>query len=106
MGIFASTNNSKKIVIFGLVVTNSQSVFAYKYLFTSFFKIMGSVPEIIITDEEKAMFYALGQLKEEGIFQGTHLFDMFHILRKFRKFNTNRDTFPLIRQLIHAKNKL
>jgi hypothetical protein len=44
LGIFASTNNSKKIVVFGLVVTNSQSVFAYKYLFKSFIEIMGSSP--------------------------------------------------------------
>lgn len=33
VGVFAGVNAYKKIVIFGLVVTNSQSVFAYSYLF-------------------------------------------------------------------------
>jgi hypothetical protein len=51
-GLFASNNTTfKKIVIFGLVVTNSQSIFAYAFLFRQFFSIMGSVPEVIITDE-------------------------------------------------------
>lgn len=63
MGVFASTNHYRKIVIFGLVVTNSQSVYAYSYLISSFFEIMGSVPEVIITDEEKAIYYGIKSLK-------------------------------------------
>lgn len=46
---------------------------------------MGAVPEVIITDEEKAIYYAIKSLKSKGIFTGVHLFDMFHVLRKFRK---------------------
>ena len=59
MGVMAGTNGSKKIVIFALIVTNSQTTFAYKYIFKEFFDIMGSVPDIVITDEEKPMHYAL-----------------------------------------------
>ena len=44
LGVFASSNSMKKIVVFGLVVTNSQSVFAYSFIFKSFFKIMGRQP--------------------------------------------------------------
>ena len=40
----AGTNGSKHIIIFGVVFTNSQSVFAYKYIFRQFFDIMGSCP--------------------------------------------------------------
>jgi hypothetical protein len=36
------------------------------------------------------MLYALKELKREGIFTGTQLLDMFHILRKFRKFTTDK----------------
>ena len=50
VGVMAGTNGSKKIIIFGLVLTNSQSIFAYKYIFKQFFDIMGSTPETIITD--------------------------------------------------------
>jgi hypothetical protein len=51
IGVFASTNLYKKIVIFGLVVTNSQTVFAFSFIFKEFFKLVGSSPPTIITDE-------------------------------------------------------
>lgn len=50
MGVFASTNFYKKIVVFALVITNSQTVFAYAYIFRTFFAMMGSVPDVIVTD--------------------------------------------------------
>lgn len=70
MGVFASTNLYKRIVIFGLVVTNSQTVFAYSYIFREFFRLVGSSPPTLITDEENAMHYALMNLKKEGVFKG------------------------------------
>ena len=51
MGVLASTNGSKKIVVFGLVVTNSQSVFAYEYIFQQWFELLEGSPEIVITDD-------------------------------------------------------
>ena len=33
VGVMAGTNGSKKIIIFGLVFMNTQSIFAYKYVF-------------------------------------------------------------------------
>lgn len=50
LGVFACSNAYKKIVIFGLVITNSQTVFAYSFIFKKFFEIMGSTPDVIITD--------------------------------------------------------
>ncbi len=41
IGVFAGTNGSKRIVIFGLIITNSQSVFAYKFIFKEFFRLIG-----------------------------------------------------------------
>ena len=61
---------------------------------------------MIITDEEKAMHYALVELKKEGIFKGQHLFDMFHILRKFRKCSSLSSTFQCVREMMHAKDRL
>ena len=106
VGLFANYNYFKKIVIFGIVITNSQTSFAYSYILQSFFDIMGSQPETIITDEEKSLFYALKELKDKGIFKGTHLFDMFHILRKFRKCYFEGENFQLLRKLIHAPNRM
>ena len=33
VGVMAGTNGSKKIIIFALVITNSQTTFAFKYIF-------------------------------------------------------------------------
>lgn len=66
---------------------------------------MGSVPPIVITDEEKGMHYALVKLQKEGIFTGRHYFDTFHVLRKLRKFSSESSTFQHVRRLIHSKDK-
>ena len=66
---------------------------------------MGKVSPVVITDEEKGMFYALQNLKKEGIFKGKHLFDMFHILRKFRKCSSSSETFQNMRAMMHAKDR-
>jgi len=105
IGVFSTFNNIRKITVLGFVITNSQSTFAYSFIFSEFFKIMNSVPKIIVTDEEKTMYYALKQLKAQGIFTGTHLLDMFHILRRFRKADTNSTVRQYFRELIHASNK-
>lgn len=68
--------------------------------------MMGSSPARIVTDEEKAIHYALRNLAKEGIFTGRHLFDVFHMLRKFRKNISQSSTFQLIKKLIHTKDKL
>ena len=45
-------------------------------------------------------------MRDEGVFSGYHLFDTFHILKKFRKVSgIEGDNFQRLRQLIHAKNK-
>ena len=64
MGVFAGNNGVKKIIVYGLVITNSQSTYAYTYIFKTFFEIIGSKPEVIITDEEKAIFYAIKNMKK------------------------------------------
>jgi len=51
IGVFATFNNMRKITVTGLVITNSQSVFAYSFIFKEYFKIMNSVPKVIVTDE-------------------------------------------------------
>lgn len=66
---------------------------------------MRSEPAVIVTDEEKAIHYSLQKLKDDGTFTGVHLFDMFHMLRKFRKGSTDGSFFALFRTLIHAKNR-
>jgi hypothetical protein len=85
VGVFAGTSESRRILVYGLVVTNNQSEELYRFLFTEWLAIMGKGPETIVTDEEQSLFYALRNLKKQGLWKGQHLFDWFHILKKFRK---------------------
>ena len=64
VGVFVNTNLFKRIVVFGLVITNSQSVFAYSFIFKEFIRLVGKSPPVIITDEEKGMFSALHNLQK------------------------------------------
>ncbi len=102
--MFASKNESLRIVIFGFVVTNNQSSEVYKWLFKSFMEIMGKHPQTIITDEEVAIGKAIRELKDERFYHGHHLLDTFHVLTKFRKA-VETDTFQYLRKMIHAKDK-
>jgi hypothetical protein len=92
-------------MIYGVVITNCQSVEAYKFIFKEFFTIMGSWPSCIYTDEEKAMFYAIKELQDEGLYKGIHLLDMFHISAKFRTSNDGHN-FQLYRKLMHVRNRI
>lgn len=59
LGVIASQDSNRIFAIYGLVITNSQSVFAYSYIFKTFISIVGKAPSVIITDEEKTIYYAL-----------------------------------------------
>jgi hypothetical protein len=51
-----------------------------------------------------SLHYALSSLRQEGLFTGKHLLDMFHVLKKFRK-SCESTTFQLFRKMMHAKDK-
>jgi len=36
VGVFAGTSESRRILVYGLIITNSQSIEVYKYLFKNF----------------------------------------------------------------------
>ena len=43
-GVFAGTDDSKRITVFGVVVTNSQTVEAFKFIFKEFYRLAGKEP--------------------------------------------------------------
>jgi hypothetical protein len=49
--VFGGTSESRKILVYGLVLTNNQSKDVYKYLFKEFIAIMGRSPESVVSDE-------------------------------------------------------
>ena len=83
--MFAGTSESRKILVFGLVLTNSQSEESYRFIIEQWLAAMGKGPESFITDEEQSLFFAVRSIQRDGLWNGQHLFDTFHILKKFRK---------------------
>ena len=47
-------------------------------MFEFFFEIMGCIPETILTDDQKAIGYALQRLKKLNKYDYVHLLDWFH----------------------------
>ena len=59
LGVFVGISASKKIVPFGLVLCNEQTKERYYQILKSFSDIMNRFPEIIITDQDKAIISAI-----------------------------------------------
>jgi hypothetical protein len=72
-------------------------------IFKSFFEMMGGEPSVMITDEQSAIAVALNQLKEDGDYQGEHLWDTFHILRNISKKTKNKELNHALRDAMFAK---
>lgn len=68
IGIFTGISSSKKIVPFGLVVCNEETRERYYQIFKSFSDIMNRLPEVIISDEDKALISAIESLTERREF--------------------------------------
>jgi hypothetical protein len=105
LGVFTGISSSKKIVPFGLVICNEETADRYYSIFKTFGQIMGKMPNVIITDEDKATMSALKTLKEERDFNGHHLLDCFHILRNVRKRLVNKECFSFFNRLIRERSK-
>lgn len=59
IGCFLGISSSKHIVPLGLVATLYETKEAYMQIFQTFFHVMQDQPNVIVTDEEKAIHSAL-----------------------------------------------
>lgn len=65
--------------------------------------MMKGEPATIITDEQASIASALKKLKEDGDYQGSHLWDTFHILRNVSKKTNNVELCRTLRDAMFAK---
>jgi hypothetical protein len=72
-------------VPFALIAIAEESKENYYYLLRGFCEAMPIHPRIIISDESAAIKASITALKEENIFQGDHLLDLYHILKNVKK---------------------
>ena len=82
---------------------NSETKADFVSLFASFFDIMNSEPQTIITDQQMAIIGALKELKEKEMWEGTHLLDTFHILKNLRKKLKNKHVFDYLHSAMFVK---
>ena len=66
---------------------------------------MGRKPKSIITDEQGAIIAGLNSLKYEGLWDGDHLLDSFHILQNTKKKLHQKRNIRIFSDLVHAENK-
>lgn len=67
---------------------------------------MKSSPQIIISDEQKAIKTALLELQERGVFTGHHFLDIFHVLRNAKKSLFYKPTISLLVSLARSSHIL
>ena len=72
LGLFLGKNNHNRTVPFAICIVNSETKADFVSLFASFFDIMNSEPQTIITDQQIAIIGALKELKEKKIFEYLH----------------------------------
>ncbi len=104
LGVFLGVSSCKHLVPLGIVFTLNQTREAYSKIFRTFFAAVKGHPRILVTDEEKAIGAALGELKQEGDFQGSHRLDLYHILHNVRKKLSERRQVKLFSRIAHARN--
>jgi hypothetical protein len=56
---------------------------------------------VIISDEDTALNAALKNLKREGLFEGVHLLDCYHILRNIKKNLEDKSHWELFKELVY-----
>lgn len=50
---------------------------------------MQKEPEVIVSDQQKAIIGAITDLKKDGEFAGFHLFDTYHVIKNLKKKTAN-----------------
>lgn len=70
-----------------------------------FFLAVGGQPRVIISDEERAIAFALKQLQENGDFKGVHMLDSYHILHNIYKKLKGKSEITYFSNMIHSKNE-
>ena len=63
IGCFMGISNAKRLVPFGLVLSTEETKERFYQIFKTFSNIMNKSPKIIISDEDKALMFALKALK-------------------------------------------
>ena len=64
---------------------------------------MNGEPAVIITDQQLAIDVAIRNLKDNGDYQGEHLFDTFHLIRNIIKKTNNKLLVSAFRDAMFAK---
>jgi len=73
-------------------------------VFRTFLTALGK-PNVIVTDEERAMHAALVELQQKGEWTGLHLYDAFHILHNARKKLARKEHVVYLARLLHSRNR-
>lgn len=54
-------------------------------VFRSFIDIMGKEPSVFLSDQQKSIIGSIKNLQSSREYSGYHLFDVYHVLKNFKK---------------------
>lgn len=103
LGIIGGLSGSMKLLPFAFVIVDDETTETIAKTLYECFKLLGGKPKTIITDEQASIKAAINLLKYEDIYQGSHLFDTFHILRNVKKKLRIKKDLEFFQALISAK---
>ena len=72
-------------------------------VFEGFFDLIGGKPQTIISDEQASIEAALTELNRSGRWNGSHCFDVFHVIKNLSRRVRDRDQLSELKTLIYTK---
>lgn len=103
VGVFLGTSSVGRMVPLCIALMLPTTKDAYMELFRMFFSAVGGQPQVIVSDEERALHAALAELQKADEYHGVHLYDSYHILHNIYRKLGNKSSINYFSRLLHAK---
>lgn len=78
VGFFVGLDQNTRITLYALSTIEQETSDNFYILFDFFFEVMEHPPQTIITDDQKALGYAIERIRASKGFTYKHLLDWFH----------------------------
>ncbi len=85
IGFFIGMDENSRILLYGVAVIQHESSDHFYMLFEFFFEMMCSVPQTILTDDQRAIGNALYRIKKDKKYDYVHLLDWYHKLEAVKR---------------------
>jgi hypothetical protein len=104
VGCLMGLSSSRKLVPFGLVITDVETKERYKTIFKMFFQMMEGYPSVLITDEAASIIHSIKDLEEDGEIDVYRCLDVWRILKNLKAKLQFKSHLKFFANLARAQN--